>query len=236
MGAQQTAASPNNGSYLGIWVWELDASRAKELKVPDGSGVVVTLVSPGSPADQAGVKTGDVISEFNGQKVDGIEQFSRFVRDTPAGRAAKLKIIRNGSTQVLNAKIGAISAAERPGPVMIPPGVRGDGSFPSPERQDVPRSLTTWRSPVLGVDAEPLFGQLAAYFGVSEGVLVRGVAAGSPAEKAGLKAGDVITHVGKHTVNNPAGITAELRMASSSTVKLGVTRDRNPLSLSVTLE
>ncbi len=231
--AQSGSTAANNGSYLGIWVWELDAARAKELRAPADSGVVVTLVSPGSPADQAGVRAGDVVSEFNGQKVEGIEQFSKLVRDTAPGHPVKLKVVRNGSTQMINAKTGSISAADRPGPVIVPQGLTRDATFHQP---DVPRSVTTWRSPMLGVDAEPLFGQLASYFGVTEGVLVRNVAAGSPAEKAGLKAGDVITHVGKQSVTTPAAITAQLSAQTSATVKLGVTRERSAISITVTLE
>jgi serine protease Do len=226
---QMSPSGPSSGSYLGIWVWELDGARAKELKVAEGSGVVVTLVSPGSPADQAGIRAGDVISEFNGQKVDGSDQFARLVRDTTPGRAVKLKLVRNGVVQVINARTGSMSTADRPGPIIVPQS--RNATFP-----DVPRSLTTWRSPALGVDAEPLFGQLATYFGVTEGVLVRSVAAGSAAEKAGLKAGDVITHIGKQPVTTPAAITAQLMAQTSTSVKLGVTRDRSALTLTVTLE
>jgi serine protease Do len=217
---------------LGIWVWELDASRAKDLHVAEGSGVVVTLVSPGSPAEQAGVRPGDVISEFNGQKIDGEEQFVQLVKDTAPGRPVKLKIVRNGTPQTINAKTGSISAADRPAPIVVPQGAARDAIFSPP----VPRSLTTWRSPVLGVEAEPLFGQLASYFGVAEGVLVRSVAAGSAAEKAGLKAGDVITHVGKQPVTTPAAITAQLRTQNSAIVKLGVTRERSAITVTLTLE
>lgn len=232
--AQQNSASGiNNGSYLGVWVWELDAARAKELRISEGSGVVVTLVSPGSPADQAGIRAGDVVSEFNGQKVEGIDDFSRLVRDTPPGRTVKLKIVRNGTAQVINAKTGTISAADRPGPIVVPQGPARNTTFPQP---DVPRNLTTWRSPVLGVDMEPLFGQLASYFGVTEGVLVRNVSAGSPAEKAGIKAGDVITHVGKQAVTSPGAITAQLRTQTTATVKLGLTRERSAITVTVSLE
>lgn len=228
----QQGSAVNSGSYLGVWVWELDAARAKDLRVAEGSGVVVTLVSPGSPADQAGLRAGDVVSEFNGQKIDGIDQFSRLVRDTAPGRPVKLKLVRNGAAQVITAKTGTIAAADRPGPIVVAPTAR-DTMFPQP---DVPRSLTTWRSPMLGVDWEPLFGQLAVFFGVSEGVLVRNVAAGSPADKAGLKAGDVVTHVGKQPVTTPAAITAQLRAQTTSSVKLGVTRERSAIGIVVMLE
>jgi serine protease Do len=179
----------------------------------------------------AGVKAGDVVAEYNGQKVEGIEQFSRLVRETPAGRPVKLRIVRNGTSQVLTAKIEAIAAAERPGPIS-----GGRAALPPVGGQDVPRSLMTWRSPMLGVDAEPLFGPLAAYFGVTEAVLVRAVAAGSPAERAGLKAGDAITRVGKQPVTTPADITARLRAVTTPTVQVVVMRERKEMSFTVALE
>lgn len=227
--ANATAPAAASGSYLGVWIWQIDAQRAKELRLPEAGGVEVTRVSPGSPADQAGMQLGDVVTEFDGEKVEGIEQFQRLVAKTPVGRTVRLRIIRNGTAQVLTPKIGFIAAAERPGPIsprdLAPPG-----------RQDVPRSLMTWRNAVLGVDAEPLFGQLAAYFGVTEGVLVRSVAAGSPAERAGLKAGDAIVRIGKTPVATPAEITARLRALTAGTTPVTVMRERKEITLTVTLD
>lgn len=215
-----------SGSYLGIWIWEVDAARAKELRLGQPGGIEVTLVRPGSPAEVAGVRAGDVVMEYEGQKVQGIEQFSRLVRETPAGRNVKLQVVRNGSAQVLTAKILAqTERAAQTARIVL-----------TQEQQDVPSSLMTWRSPVLGVDAEPLFGQLAAYFGVGEAVLVRAVANGSPAERAGLKAGDVITRVGKQAVTTPAEITARLRSMSTPTVQVMIMRDRKEANLNVILE
>ncbi len=219
-----------SGSYLGIWVWEVDAIRAKELRLPAPGGIEVTLVRQGSPADIAGLKAGDVVAEYNGLKVENIEQFSRLVRETPAGRPVKLRIFRNGTPQVLTAKIDTISAADRPGPIPA-------GRMPQAGLQDVPRSLMTWRNPLLGIDAEPLFGQLAEYFGVAEGVLVRAVASGSPADNAGMRAGDVITRVGKQGVTMPAEITTRLRtLSSSGPAPILVIRDRKEVRLMVSLE
>lgn len=215
-----------SGSYLGIWIWEVDAARAKELRLAQAGGVEVTLVRPGSPADAAGVKTGDVVAEYDGQKVQGIEQFSRLVRETPSGRQVRLRVMRNGSAQLLTARIAAqTERSVEPGRIVL-----------TQERQDVPSSLMTWRSPVLGVDAEPLFGQLAVYFGVGEAVLVRAVNSGSPAERAGMKAGDVITRVGKQAVTTPAEITARLRSVTTPSVQVVVMRDRKEATFNVVLE
>ncbi|MEO5924321.1 MAG: PDZ domain-containing protein [Bryobacteraceae bacterium] len=225
--AEAPAAS---GSYLGIWIWEVDAVRAKELRLPTPGGIEVTLVRQGSPADIAGLKAGDVVAEYNGMKVESIEQFSRMVRETPSGKPVRLRIFRNGSPQILTAKIDTISPADRPGPIPA-------GRLPQTGLQDVPRSLMTWRNPLLGIDAEPLFGQLAEYFGVAEGVLVRSVAAGSPADNAGMRAGDVITRVGKQGVTTPAEITSRLRaLSASGPAAILVMRERKEVRLLVSPE
>ena len=98
---------------------------------------------------------------------------------------------------------------------------------------DVPRIFSGLRSPMLGVEAEPLEGQLAQYFGVSDGVLVRSVAKGSLAEKAGIKAGDVIQRVDDTKVATPADITGRLRTARGKAVVLSIVRDHKETSVSV---
>jgi len=226
-----SAVAPTSGSYLGIWVWQVDAARAKELRLSEPGSIEVTLVRGGSPADLAGVKAGDIIADYNGQKVESIEQFSRLVRDTAPGKPVKLRIMRNGSSQVLTAKMEALAPGDRPGAITAP-----RAALPQTEGQDVRRSLMTWRSPLLGVDAEPLFGQLASFFGVTEGVLVRSVAPGSPADEAGLKAGDVITRVAKQAVATPAEITARLRAVEKPVVQVVVMRERKEVSFTVTIE
>jgi serine protease Do len=218
-----------SGSYLGIFLWEVDPARARDLRLPPDARVVVTLVNSGSPAEAAGLRAGDVVLEYDQKKIESTDQFTRLVRETPAGRTVRLRIVRNGVLQTLTAKIGSIPDAERPGPMVgtAPPQVG---------RQDMWSSLMTWNSSLLGVEAEPLFGQLADFFGVTQGVLVRSVTRGLPGEKAGLKAGDVILRVGKDEVTTPTEIAGRLRLAAAPTVKLTVVRDRREIVVTVTPE
>ena len=91
---------------------------------------------------------------------------------------------------------------------------------------DMPQVFTTWRSPMLGVEAESLGSQLAAYFGVKDGVLVRSVIKDSAAEKAGIKAGDVITKMEAISVTTPNEVSSAVRSASSSkTFSVELVRD-----------
>ena len=102
---------------------------------------------------------------------------------------------------------------------------------------DMPQVFTTWRSPVLGVESEALTPQLATFFGVKDGVLVRSVIKDSAAEKAGIKAGDIITKVDGSTVTTPNELVSALRSArSKKTFPVDLMRDRHATSVNVTVE
>jgi serine protease Do len=219
-------------SFLGVGVSEIDSERAKALNLKEEHGVEVKNVDEESPAAKAGVRVGDVVLEYNGQRVEGIEQFVRFVRETPVGRQIKLLISRNGATQTLTAAIGS-----RPANTMIVGG--DDFRFAMPEIRipDVPRALMSWQSHSLGVESESLNPQLAEFFGVKEGVLVRSVIKGTAAEKAGLKAGDVITRIGDKAVTSSKGISNALRaVPSGKPFPVTVVRDHKEMTVTATIE
>jgi len=118
------------GSYLGVGIQEVTGERAKSLKLPGEGGVEITRVAADSPAEKAGLKTGDVVMQFNGMKVEGLEQLSRLVRETPVGREVKLEIFRNGAAQTITAKVGEhphAGCAARHSGVAQPHAGRGSG-------------------------------------------------------------------------------------------------------------
>jgi serine protease Do len=230
-----------SSSFLGVGVAEVDTERAKELKLKEERGVEVKNVEDDSPASKAGVKVGDVVLDFNGQRVEGQEQFVRLVRETPVGRQVKLLISRNGSTQTLTATIGSRS-----------PGALFSREFGNFEKElgdfekemknlgskmpDLPRPNMAMQSRALGVESESLSAQLAEYFGVKEGALVRSVNRGSAAEKAGIKAGDVITKIGDRKVGGPSEISGALRSITGKSVSVTITRNQKEMTVTVTLD
>lgn len=217
------------GTYLGVSLAEIDANRAKELKLKEDYGVEITRVEEGSPAEKAGVKPGDVVQEYNGQRVEGMEQFGRMVRETPAGREVKLTISRDGAPQTLTATLA--SRRVRP--------LAENFHFVMPEipPPDIPRIYTTLRTARLGVEAESLGPQLSEYFGVKEGVLVRSVLENTAAQKAGIRAGDVITKVDGMPVTSPSELSGAVRAASAKkTYSLELMRERKPQTVSVTVD
>ena len=223
------AMSQTGSSFLGVGIQEIDSTRAKELRLPDDAGgLEVTRLAPDSPAEKAGIKTGDVITQYNGQHVEDMDQFSRLVRETPAGRDAKIGILRNGTPQTITARIvsrPAISGQLVPAPVQNP----FELHFP-----DMPQNRMTWRSAMLGIEAEGLDGQLADFFGVKEGVLVRAVANGSAAERAGMKAGDVIVRIDDAKVATPAELSARMRALHGRSVSITIVRERKEVNVTLT--
>jgi serine protease Do len=220
----------SGGTYLGVNLCEIPSDRARELKLKDAYGVEITRVEDGSPAEKAGLKSGDVVLEYNGQRVEGMEQFGRLVRETPSGREVKLLISRNGATQ-------SITATLQTRKLKTMATVMPNFDMPDVHIPDMPQIFTTWRNPMLGVEAESLGPQLAAYFGVKEGVLVRSVSKDTAAEKAGIKAGDVITKVGESSVTTPNELVSAVHAAmAKKSFSIELMRDRHEANVTVTIE
>ena len=223
-------------SYLGIAVLEITPERAKALNLKEERGVEVTHLEPNSPAAKAGIKEGDVVLEYNGEPVEGTEQFVRLVRETPVGRHVKMVVWRNGANQNLTATIEARRSTvfQTPqGPFALP-----NFRMPGMPPIEIPRFQMSWQNPILGIEGESMGQepQLAAFFGVKEGVLVKSVIPNSAAEKSGIKAGDVITKVNDSSVASTRDITNVLRSnRSKPTFPVTVMRNKKEIAISVTL-
>lgn len=226
--AQVINLMPGDAGWLGISVEEVSSDRARQEKLPKLEGVHVSEVEPDSPAAKAGVKTGDVIIGYNDQSVEGTLQFRRLVRETPPGRTVSLRVWRDGASQTLSAKVtsqGSFMESRLPSLGSMREMMRG------PMRSVSPRGFEMFRSfaahPLLGVNAEEVEGQLGQYFEVpgGRGVLVVSVNAGSAAEKAGIKAGDVIYQVAGKPVDSVEGLEQALRdNCSSSGISITLVR------------
>lgn len=211
------------GASIGITVRDSD------------SGVVVQDVRGESPASRAGLKEGDVVTEFDGERTRSAAQFTRLVRETAPGRTVKIAVLRNGMPTTMD-----VAPEPRGADDLSFPNLTGDLKR---NLQAVPRNFNfdfDFAEPVftpfsqrrLGVTITPLSDQLATYFGVQQGVLVSEVASGSAGEMAGMKAGDVITTVRGQAITVPDDVVRELREAESGTsVEIRVMRDRKAVSL-----
>jgi membrane-associated protease RseP (regulator of RpoE activity) len=258
------------GSWLGVETREVTSDNAKELKLPSERGVVLGRIAPDSPASKSGLRENDVVTEINGQQVEGAMQFRRMIREIPAGRNVPLTVWRDGRTQKISVTLGRAEEVRR-NMNRVTPGMPGAFAFRMPELPEMPdlpqvaeipeMPSVDWDGPVvfsgpprLGIDAEDLAGQLGSFFGApdGEGILVRSVNSGSPAEKAGLKAGDVITSLNGERIRSVGNLRQKLAAQyneknkdtdnkdkeskdKTRTVKLGVLRNKSDISLNVEL-
>jgi serine protease Do len=243
--ASRLIVSADEGSgWLGVEIGEVTPENAKDLKLSATRGVVIQDVEPSSPAAKAGLKEHDVVLQYDGQTVEGSVQFRRLVRETPAGRTVALVISRDGATQNLSVELadrssyyekkmqGTMRDFGKPFALATP---NFDFNISSPEIF----SMMDMRTPLLGISAEDLTGQLGSYFGApnNSGVLIREVRSGTPADKAGLKAGDVIVKVDGKPVAALSELRDQLRdKGDGKTVNLGVLRKGSEMNVPVTIE
>jgi serine protease Do len=245
MGQRMSLVDDSSNGWLGLDIAEVTPESAQNLKLSAVRGVVVKRVEEKSPADQAGLKENDVITEYEGQVVEGTAQFRRLIRETPPGRSVAVKLIRAGAEQTVTVTVAERRAAfERWEPRVLsglPDSHPEIFTFSMPDG-DLPDSFAgnfLGHSPMLGIQAEELRGQLGEYFGApnGEGVLVRDVRSGSAAEKAGLKAGDVITKVDSRGVKTLSDLREQMRQASGDKpVQLTVLRRGTEMTLPVAVD
>ena len=223
-------------SYLGVDIRDVTTDRMAALKLKEERGVEITMVDADAPAGKAGLREHDVILDFNGTAVESEEQIRRLIREVPPGRTVTLGISRDGNPMKINVQLadhGTVVAQAAPRVIIPTPRVR---EFPR-NGMDLPFQIQTYSS-VLGVQTESLTRQLGEYFGVKdgEGVLVRSVEKGSAAEKAGLKAGDVIVKADNEKLTDRSDLSHILRNhRTGGKMTMVVMRDKHEQTLTVTL-
>jgi serine protease Do len=226
-------------SYLGVDIRDITPDRVASLKLKDEQGVEVTMVDQDAPAGKAGLREHDVILDFNGTAVQSEEQLRRLIRETPPGRTVALGISRDGNPMKINVELADYGKLMGKNRIVIPPIPRIE--IPDfGNRFDVPGNVYVLRntSAVMGVQTENLTSQLGEFFGVKngEGVLVRSVEKGSPAEKGGLKAGDVIIRIGDEKLSDRSDFSRIMRKyRAGGKLNLGVIRDKHEQTFSVDL-
>ncbi len=217
--------------WLGVSIEEVSSQKAQELKLPAAYGVLVAEVGSDSPAAKAGLKNGDVITEYAGQRVEGVIEFRRLVRETPPGRTVKMSVWRDSHSQTVSAELGK-AESRNPGDLFEGMVRRFDNGAPNM----FGFGATVPARPVLGITAQDLSGQLGKYFGApdGEGVLITNIESNSAAAKAGLEAGDVITKVDGNRVRTSRELRDQLRQKrEAKNVTLSVLRKGSEMSVNV---
>ncbi len=225
-----------DGAQIGVEIRDVSEADATAAKLPAPAGALVQDVRPDSPAARAGVRTGDVVVTFDGERVRSAAHFARLVDETPEGRSVQTVVQRAGERVTLNVAPEAARAARTvtfgETPALKLGRLDNDLVRVNPRIAAHP-PLAIFGAPArLGVTVQELTDQLGEYFGASSGVLVIAVTDNSPARTAGLRAGDVITRVNGETVAHAVDLRLRLGKTAGD-VTLTIVRDRKEQSVTV---
>lgn len=209
-------------SMIGVRLDDVTTENIATYKLARPEGAIVAAVNPNSPAATAGLREKDLITAFDGERVRSAAHLTRLVQETPAGRDVVMQVLREGRRTEVHIK----PEAGRP---WFDPRF---GEVLDIVRQGVGEGTVNRSRSRLGVNVQALDGELAAYFGVKSGLLVASVRPDTPAAKAGLKVGDVITAVD----GKPVAAAHELMAAlpeggSAKDVSLTVVREKKETTL-----
>ena len=167
--------------YLGVQIQDVTPDISKSMKLDqDMQGVIVADVFEGSPADKGGLEQGDVIISFNGKPVETVAELRNLVAQTRPGQTVTLRVIRNKKQTNIRIKIGDLEKLQQ-------------------------QALGGKGNETLGVTVEKVTQEIAGELGLksTSGVVITRVLAGSPADRSGLKAGDIVFRVGNQVVKEP---------------------------------
>ncbi len=231
-----------SSSYLGVDTRDITPDRVSVLHLKDERGVEITMVDQDAPAGKAGLKEQDVILTLNGANVESVEQLRRMVREIPAGRMITLGISRNGQPMTVKVQLSdrkkGFAYSYGPGEKTYSFTMPAIPPIPPIPDIDIPVSIVVARSSARsGLMVENLTPQLGEFFGAKDGngVLVRSVEKGSHAEKAGLRAGDVIVKVNGEAIHDTGDFTHALRSHKETTASIAIIRDKKEQTITLTL-
>lgn len=230
----------NGGNFLGLRTEDVTRENMARLGLSEMRGAVVTEVVQGSPAERAGLRKDDVIVRFDNEPVTSARKLSRLIEESAPEASVRLTVRRGGSEQEISATLGKRESF-------------GDNlpRITVPQADDLRRRLEGLQglqrggnltffgaSRRIGVTTTALTKQLADYFGVSggEGLLVTSVVENSPAAKAGLKAGDIITEIDGTRVRTTTDLSRNISRKTDGDVSLTVVRDKRSSAVRVTPE
>jgi serine protease Do len=232
------------GGRLGVAIRDVNDDDVKRGRLDGSRGAVIDQVTEDSPAEKAGFKTGDIVIEFDGERVRSAQQLTRLVQETPGGRSVSAVVVRDGQKTTLSVQprdaweglrgeVGDFLRYEFPARVVTPRAPR-PATPPRPPAVPAPfiESFSFRTGTALGITISDMSDQLAEYFGAKDGALVTSVRDDSAAAKAGVKAGDVVTSINGQEVKVPSDVRRAIgRLEAGADFTIDVLRDKKKMTL-----
>ena len=187
--------------WLGVYIQKVTPEIAESLGLADDKGALVADVMPDTPAEEAGIEVGDVIVEFDGQKVEDSTDLPTIVARTPISKAVPVKVIRNDKVETVSVQVG--------------------------ELKDEEVAVAQGESQQFGLTVQTLTPEIAENLSIdasTKGVVVSGVEPGGAAEEAGIQRGDVILEINRKPVKNVADYNKALPKEDSDKSTLFLVR------------
>jgi serine protease Do len=195
----RTKGSVTRG-WIGVVIQKITPEISQHLEIKDASGALVSKVMPGGPADEAGIKRYDVILSFDGKQIGEMNELPRVVAATPVGKKVPVVVLRDGKRKSVQVEVDAM---EEPKEATLAAAEKGSAAE-------------------YGLLVQELTPELAKNLGVDEdhGVVITGVAPGSPAASAGLRREDVILEVDKSAIKDVKDLEKSLAAADDGALLL----------------
>jgi serine protease Do len=194
---------PRRG-WLGVRIQNVDAELAEGLKLQQAKGALVANVTPGSPAEKAGLKQRDVILKFDGKDVDAMRTLPRMVAETPINKKVDVVIIRDGKQMTVQVVLGELTEAAE------------QAALPEGSGQATPPPAKEGKIASLGLSLSEISDALRQKFSLTadaKGVVVTKVEDNSAAAEKGLHEGDVIVEVDQQAVTTPGDVETRVKEA-----------------------
>lgn len=190
--------------WIGVGIQELTPDLAKTFGLKDSKGVLISSVSPGDPADKAGIKAGDIIISFDGKPISDLNELPRIVASTAPDKVVSVRIVRDGKEESAFVKIGTKTEEEE----------FADAQLAEDKEASLDKRI--------GIGVQPVTPEIVKRFNLpsGDGVLISSVKPDSPAMMAGLKRGDIIKEVDRKPVHNVNEYTKLMRSTEKKDVVL----------------
>ncbi|MFH2035327.1 MAG: PDZ domain-containing protein, partial [Candidatus Zixiibacteriota bacterium] len=204
-----SAWGTSDKAWIGIYTQTVDKDLQDAFALDSDDGVIIKMVVPDSPGDKAGLDEGDIILSINGETIVNSEHLSDYISHLKPGDQISIDLIQNGMEGKITMKLGEQADND----AYFNSIGRSPGSLPQSNSRTYTYYSDNIPRPFLGVSLQSLNEQLGEYFGVKdgEGVLITEVVKDSPAEKIGLKAGDVIIDVDGTKINKDNEVSQIVR-------------------------